>query len=84
MEAQNEIIVTLAYLADSQRAGDLLAKLDGPITTIEQAGAALELYCLGTGMSLDEAATSLGELPVRDGPNAMAYQWLQENHPELF
>lgn len=83
----NEIIVAMAFLNDEERAKELIAMIDGAPDTVEKAGAAIELYCLGTGTTLADAVAHFRESTDRleeGSPSSLGYQWLQENHPELF
>ena len=80
----NGLIIMLAHMKDEDRTNELLARIgDGGVTTVEGAGAALELYCMGTDTTLEEAVDQLRDIK-RDGPNELAWKWLQDNHPELF
>ena len=88
MSAENGLIILFARMADEERANELLAIIgDGVPDTVEKAGAAVELYALGTGSTLEDAVIGLRDSEDRkaDGsPAALAWQWLQEQHPELF
>lgn len=80
----NELIIMSAFLKDGDRTRELLDIIgDGGIESKEGAGAALELYCMGTDTTMADAVAHLRDIE-RDGPNELAWEWLQENHPELF